>query len=67
MYGILNEDYKPEDIKSKTDNVVNTGLDFNSVRKKLLEKKHLVNLRRLIMKKVLQLKLKKMKKKNNKK
>lgn len=34
VYGILNEDYKPEDIKSKTDNVVNTGLDFNSVRKK---------------------------------
>ena len=25
VYGILNEDYKPEDIKSKTDNVVNTG------------------------------------------
>lgn len=35
VYGILNEDYKPEDIKSKTDNVVNTGLDFNSVRKKV--------------------------------
>lgn len=34
VYGILNEDYKPEDIKNKTDNVVNTGLDFNSVRKK---------------------------------
>ena len=34
VYGILNEDYKPEDIKSNTDNVVNTGLDFNSVRKK---------------------------------
>ena len=34
VYCILNEDYKPEDIKSKTDNVVNTGLDFNSVRKK---------------------------------
>ena len=34
VYGILNEDYKPEDIKSKTDNAVNTGLDFNSVRKK---------------------------------
>lgn len=34
VYGILNEDYKPEDIKSKTDNVVNTGLDFSSVRKK---------------------------------
>ena len=34
VYGILNEDYKPEDIKSKTDNVVNMGLDFNSVRKK---------------------------------
>lgn len=34
VYGILNEDYKPEDIKSKTDNVVNTRLDFNSVRKK---------------------------------
>ena len=34
VYGILNEDYKPEDIKSKTDNVVNTGLDFNSVRRK---------------------------------
>lgn len=34
VYGILNEDYKPEDIKNKTYNVVNTGLDFNSVRKK---------------------------------
>ena len=34
VYGILNEDYKPEDIKTKdTSNEINS-LDFNSVRKK---------------------------------
>lgn len=34
VYGILNEDYIPEDIKSKTDNSTSNELDFNSVRKK---------------------------------
>ncbi len=33
VYGILNEDYKPEDIKNKTEEK-DTNLDFNSVRKK---------------------------------
>lgn len=32
VYGILNEDYKPEDIKTKSD--VSGSLDINSVRKK---------------------------------
>ena len=32
VYGILHEDYKPEDIKDKTNN--NMKVDFNSVRKK---------------------------------
>lgn len=36
VYGILNEDYRPEDIKSKSD-TVSTSLDFNSVRKKAFE------------------------------
>lgn len=34
VYGILNEDYKPEDIKDKTENKDYNNLDFNSVRKK---------------------------------
>ena len=34
MYGILNEDYKPEDIKTKDIVNVANNLDFNSVRKK---------------------------------
>lgn len=34
VYGILNEDYKIEDIKDKTEEFVNNNLDFNSVRKK---------------------------------
>ena len=34
VYGILNEDYKIEDIKDKTTEYANNNLDFNSVRKK---------------------------------
>ena len=34
VYGILNEDYKIEDIKDKTEEYANNNLDFNSVRKK---------------------------------
>lgn len=34
VYGILNEDYKPEDIKDKTDYNKENNLDFNAVRKK---------------------------------
>ena len=34
VYGILNEDYKPEDIKSKETVPESSNLDFNSVRKK---------------------------------
>ena len=34
VYGILNEDYKIEDIKDKTEEYTNNNLDFNSVRKK---------------------------------
>ena len=34
VYGILNEDYRIEDIKDKTDENVQNNLDFNSVRKK---------------------------------
>ena len=34
VYGILNEDYKVEDIKDVTDENRNNNLDFNSVRKK---------------------------------
>lgn len=34
VYGILNEDYKPEDIKTKDIVNVANNLDFNSVRKK---------------------------------
>lgn len=34
VYGILNEDYKIEDIKDKTEEFANNNLDFNSVRKK---------------------------------
>ena len=34
VYGILNEDYKPEDIKNKTEVSNTNNLDFNSVRKK---------------------------------
>lgn len=34
VYGILNEDYRPEDIKNKSEVSTNNPLDFNSVRKK---------------------------------
>ena len=34
VYGILNEDYRPEDIKNKSEVSTNNTLDFNSVRKK---------------------------------
>lgn len=34
VYGILNEDYRPEDIKNKSEVSTNNNLDFNSVRKK---------------------------------
>ena len=34
VYGILNEDYKIEDIKDKTAEYASQNLDFNSVRKK---------------------------------
>jgi len=34
VYGILNEDYRPEDIKNKSEVITNNTLDFNSVRKK---------------------------------
>lgn len=34
VYGILNEDYKPEDIKNKSEVSNTNNLDFNSVRKK---------------------------------
>lgn len=34
VYGILNEDYKPEDIKNKSEVSSTNNLDFNSVRKK---------------------------------
>ncbi len=34
VYGILNEDYKIEDIKDKTEEYASNNLDFNSVRKK---------------------------------
>lgn len=34
VYGILNEDYKAEDIKDVTEENRNNNLDFNSVRKK---------------------------------
>lgn len=34
VYGILNEDYKPEDIKTKDTVSTINNLDFNSVRKK---------------------------------
>ena len=34
VYGILNEDYKPEDIKTKDTVTAINNLDFNSVRKK---------------------------------
>lgn len=37
VYGILNEDYKPEDIKDKTVENKDKALDFNSVRKKAFE------------------------------
>ena len=37
VYGILNEDYKPEDIKDRTVNTSTNNLDFNSVRKKAFE------------------------------
>lgn len=37
VYGILNEDYKPEDIKDKTEEYSNSPIDFNSVRKKAFE------------------------------
>lgn len=39
VYGILNEDYKPEDIKSRTTNTTSNNLDFDSVRKKAFEPK----------------------------
>ncbi len=34
VYGILNEDYKIEDIKDKTEEYASNNLDYNSVRKK---------------------------------
>ena len=34
VYGILNEDYRPEDIKNKSEVSTSNNLDFNSVRKK---------------------------------
>lgn len=34
VYGILNEDYKIEDIKDRTEEYANNNLDFKSVRKK---------------------------------
>lgn len=34
VYGILNEDYKPEDIKDKTLENASNKIDFNTVRKK---------------------------------
>ncbi len=34
VYGILHEDYKPEDIQDKTEEYSNSQIDFNSVRKK---------------------------------
>ena len=39
VYGILNEDYKPEDIKQKDTSNDASGLDFESVRKKAFGEK----------------------------
>ncbi len=39
VYGILNEDYKPEDIKQKDTSNDVSGLDFDSVRKKAFGEK----------------------------
>lgn len=39
VYGILNEDYRPEDIKNKSEVSTNNTLDFNSVRKKAFGEK----------------------------
>lgn len=38
VYGILNEDYKVEDIKDVTEENRNNNLDFNSVRKKSIRR-----------------------------
>ena len=37
VYGILNEDYRIEDIKDKTEENAQNNLDFNSIRKKAFE------------------------------